>query len=173
MRRTLTLCRTALAGAAVAVLLTACGGGSNDDSASTSSAKSTTSSSSSSSSAAAADTEFCQQAATLDQDLGGLTNTTDPSQLAPALQAISQRLHQLTPPAEIEADWNSLVSAIDQLAQAAAQTDFTNQEQATAFAQTAAQLETQLGSAATNVENYLSTQCGIDTEGTGSASPTS
>ena len=171
MRRTLTLCRTALAGAAVAVLLTACGGGSNDDSASTSSAKSTTSSSSSS--AAAADTEFCQQAATLDQDLGGLTNSTDPSQLAPALQAISTRLHQLTPPAEIETDWNSLVSAIDQLAQAAAQTDFTNQEQATAFAQTAAQLESQLGAAATNVETYLSTQCGLDTAGTGTASPTS
>ena len=35
------------------------------------------------------------------------------------------------------------------------------------------QLESQLGSAATNVESYLSTQCGIDTEGTGSASPTS
>jgi hypothetical protein len=173
MRRTLTLCRTALAGAAVAVLLTACGGGSNDDSASTSSAKSTTSSSASSSSAAAADTEFCQQAATLDQDLGGLTNTTDPPQLAPALQVSSTRLHQLTPPAEIEADWNSLVSAIDQLAQAAAQTDFTNQEQAPAFAQTAAQLESQLGAAATNVETYLSTQCGLDTAGTGTASPTS
>src|SRR3954451_1442616 len=172
MRRTLTLSRTALAGAAVAVLLTACGGGSNDDSASSSSAK-TTSSSSSSSSAAAADTEFCQQASTLDQDLAGLSNASDPSQLAPALQTVSQRLHQLTPPAEIESDWNSLVGAIDQLAQAAATTDFTNQEQATAFAQTAAQLETQLGSAATNVETYLSTQCGIDTEGTGSASPTS
>jgi hypothetical protein len=172
MRRTLTLCRTALAGAAVAVLLTACGGGNSNDSASTSSAKTTTSSSSSSS-AAAADTEFCQQASTLDQDLGGLTNSTDPSQLAPALQAISQRLHQLTPPAEIETDWNSLVGAIDQLAQAAAQTDFTNQEQATAFAQTAAQLESQLGSAATNVETYLSSQCGIDTEGTDTASPTS
>jgi len=171
MRRTLTLCRTALAGAAVAVLMTACGGGNSNDSASTSSAKTTTSSSSSS--AAAADTEFCQQAATLDQDLGGLTNSTDPSQLAPALQAISTRLHQLTPPAEIETDWNSLVSAIDQLAQAAAQTDFTNQEQATAFAQTATQLESQLGSAATNVETYLSTQCGLDTEGTDTASPTS
>ena len=35
------------------------------------------------------------------------------------------------------------------------------------------QLESQLGSAATNVETYLSTQCGIDTEGTDTASPTS
>src|SRR5437764_1000377 len=68
MRRTLTLCRTALAGAALAVLLTACGGGSNDNSASSTSAKSSTSSSSS---AAAADTEFCKQAATLHQDLAG------------------------------------------------------------------------------------------------------
>jgi hypothetical protein len=172
MRRTLTLCRTALVGAAAAVLLTACGGGGDDNSASSSSAKST-SSSSSSSSAAAADTEFCQQASTLDQDLAGLTNATDPSQLAPALQQVSQRLHQLTPPAEIATDWNALVSAIDQLAQAAAGTDFNNPQQAATFAQTATQLEGQLGPAATNVETYLSTQCGIDTEGTGSASPTS
>src|SRR3954454_2794224 len=170
MRRTLTLCRTGLAGAAAVVLLTACGGGSND---SASSSSSKTTSSSSSSSAAAADTEFCQQASTLDQDLAGLTNTEDPAQLAPALQQVSQRLHQLTPPAEIETDWNALVSAIDQLAQAAASTDFNNPQQAAAFAQTATQVEGQLGPAATNVETYLSTQCGIDTEGTGSASPTS
>jgi hypothetical protein len=169
MRRTLTLCRTALAGAAVAVLLTACGGGSNSSSASSTSAKSTTASSSS---AAAADTEFCKQAATLDQDLSGLSNTSDPSQLAPALQTVSQRLHQLTPPAEIETDWNSLVGAIDQLAQAAATTDFTNQQQATAFAQTASQLQSQLGTASTNVENYLTNQCGI-TQSTDTSAPTS
>jgi hypothetical protein len=170
MRRTLTLCRTALAGAALAVLLTACGGGGNDNSASSTSAKSTTASSSS---AAAADTEFCKQAATLNQDLGNLSNTADPSQLAPALQTVSQHLHQLTPPAEIETDWNSLVSAIDQLAQAAANTDFTNQQQATAFQQTAAQLESQLGSASTNVDKYLTDQCGIDTSSTDTAAPTS
>src|SRR3954447_23741761 len=169
MRRTLTLCRTALAGAAVAVVLTACGGGSNDSSASSTSAKSTTSSSSS---AAAANTEFCKQAATLDQDLAGLSNASDPSQLAPALQTVSQRLHQLTPPAEIENDWNSLVGAIDQLAQAAATTDFNDQQQAATFAQTATQLEGQLGPASTNVETYLSEQCGIDTSGTDTASPT-
>jgi hypothetical protein len=174
MRRTLTLCRTGLAGAAAVVLLTACGGGSSDDSASSSSSKtSSSSSSSSSSSAAAADTEFCQQAATLDEDLAGLTNASDPSQLAPALQQVSQRLHQLTPPAEIADDWNTLVGAIDQLAQAAAATDFTNQQQAAAFAQTASQLESQLGPASTNVENYLSNQCGIDTGGTESSAPSS
>jgi hypothetical protein len=169
MRRTLTLCRTALAGAALAVLLTACGGGGNDNSASSTSAKSTTSSSSS---AAAADTEFCKQAASLQQDLTNLSNTAEPSQLAPALQTVSQHLHQLTPPAEIETDWNSLVGAIDQLAQAAASTDFTNQQQATAFQQTASQLESQLGAASTNVDSYLTNQCGL-TESTDSASPTS
>jgi hypothetical protein len=172
MRRTLTLCRTGLAGAAAVVMLTACGGGDSNDSAS-SSASQTTSSSSSSSSAAAADTEFCQQASSLDEDLAGLTAAEDPSQLAPALQQVSQRLHQLTPPAEIESDWNSLVGAIDQLAQAAGTTDFTDQQQAAAFAQTATQLESQLGPASTNVESYLSNQCGIDTDSTDSAAPTS
>src|SRR4051794_19601186 len=166
MRRTLTLCRTGLATAAAVVLLTACGGGDGNDSASSSSASETSSSSSSESSGAAADTEFCQQAASLDSELSGLTNVQDPTQLAPALQAVSQRLHQLTPPAEIATDWNQLVGAIDQLAQAAAGTDFTDEAQAAAFGQTATQLEAQLGPASTNVENYLSTQCGIDTEGT-------
>src|SRR4051794_9358341 len=123
MRRTLTLCRTGLAGAAALVLLTACGGGNSDESAGSSSAQSS-SATSSSSSGAAADTEFCQQAATLDQDLAGVTNTQAPPQLAPALQQVSQHLHQLTPPAAIASDWNSLVGAIDQLAQAAATTNF-------------------------------------------------
>jgi hypothetical protein len=172
MRRTLTLCRTGLAGAAAFVLLTACGGGDSNDSASSSSASETTSSSSSSS-AAAADSEFCQQASTLDEDLAGLNSAEDPSDLAPALQTVSQRLHQLTPPAEIESDWNSLVGAIDQLAQAAATTDFNDPQQAAAFAQTAASLESQLGPASTNVETYLTTQCGIDTGSTDSASATS
>src|SRR4051794_21002484 len=160
MRRTLTLCRTGLAGAAAVVLLSACGGGSDDKSASSSSSQ-TSGSTSSSSSAAAADTEFCQQAATLDEDLAGISNTQDPSQLAPALQQVSQHLHQLTPPAAIASDWNSLVGAIDQLAQAAATTDFNDQQQVTAFGQKATQLGTQLVPASTNVEKYLSNECGI------------
>ena len=170
MRRTLTLCRTGLAGAAALALLTACGGGSSDDSASSSSSSPTTSAGSSSSSAPAADTEFCQQAATLEQDLAGI-NTSDPAQIAPAFQQLADKLHQLDPPAELKSDWTSFVGAVDQIAQAAQTTDFNDQQQANAFLQKLSQLQTQLGSSATNVENYLSNECGLAP--TESSAPTS
>lgn len=172
MRRTLTLCRTGLAGAAAFVLLTACGGGDDTASSSSSSASETTTSSSSET-GAAADTEFCQQAASLNDALAGLGNVQDPAQFGTILQQLADKLHQLDPPAEIESDWTGLVGGIDQLAQAAAQTDFTDQNQAAAFAQTANQLESQLGTASTSVETYLSDQCGIDADSTDSAAPTS
>jgi len=178
MRRTLTLCRTGLAGAAAFVLLTACGGGSSEDSASSttsSSAAETTSSASSSSAEASgpqAGSEFCQEAAGLDDELNNIADVSDPAQFADVLQQVADRLGTIEPPAEISADWDSLVGAIDQLAQAAADTDFNNPDQAAAFAQQASQLETQLGTASTNVEAYLNDQCGIDTGGTDTASPT-
>jgi protein-tyrosine-phosphatase len=173
MRRTLTLCRTALAGAAVAVLLTACGGGSSNDSASSGSAT-TSSSSSSSSSAAAAGTDFCQKAGHLvDQIQNADINTEDLSQIGPFFQQAAAGIRSIDPPAEIAQDWNTLADGIEQLGNAAADTDFKDPAQAAAFQQTATQLETQFSTASDNVDNYLKSQCGIDTEGTDSASPTS
>ena len=173
MRRTLTPCRTGLAGAAAFVLLTACGGGS-DDSASSSSASGTPSSSSSSSSSApAADSEFCQQAGAVLAQLNSVATVPDPAQIAPILQQAATQLDAIEPPQQITSDWNSLVGAIQQLAQAASATDFTNQQQATAFAQTLSQLSSQLQGPSTNVENYLSTQCGISSDTTTSSAPTS
>jgi len=174
MRRTLTLCRTGLAGAAAFVLLTASSGGSDDSASSSSSASGTTSSSSSSSSSApAADSEFCQQAGAVLAQLNSVTTVPDPAQIAPILQQAATQLDAIEPPQQITSDWNSLVGAIQQLAQAASATDFTNQQQATAFAQTLSQLSSQLQGPSTNVENYLSTQCGISSDDTASSAPTS
>jgi hypothetical protein len=171
MRRTLTLCRTGLAGVAAVVLLTACGGGDSSDSAATTSASETTSSSAAESSATggAADSQFCQDAVQLQTDLQSTPDLSDPAAAGPAFQQIADRVRQVEPPEEIAADWTALADGIEQLAQIFTNTDFTDPQQAAAAEQQATQLEAQLTSASTNVENYLSTECGIDT----GSSPTS
>jgi hypothetical protein len=169
MHRTLILCRTGLAGAAAVVLLTACGGGENSASSSSSQT-----SSSSSSSAAAADTEFCQQAGQLiDKIQNANINTEDPSQIGPFFQQAAASIRNIDPPAKIESDWKTLADGIEQLGNAAANTNFSDPAQANAFTQTATQLESQFSGASTNVDNYLTNQCGIDTGGTSSAAPSS
>ncbi|MGY1617241.1 hypothetical protein ACI797_10925 [Geodermatophilus sp. SYSU D00691] len=174
MRRTLTLCRTALVGAAAVALLTACGGGDSEDSAASSSSSETTSSSAaeSSSEAPEADSEFCQQAGSfLEQIQGADLNTEDPTAIGDLLTSAAQQMRAIEAPGEIAGDWTALADAIEQLGTAYNTTDFSDPEQATAFSQTAAQLESQLTTASTNVETYLSDQCGISTGDT--ASPTS
>ncbi|MGY1601197.1 hypothetical protein [Geodermatophilus sp. SYSU D00815] len=174
MRRTLTLCRTTLAGAAAFVLLTACGGGdSGETSASSSSAETTSSSAAESSSAAPeADSEFCQQAGTfLEQVQNADFNTEDPTAIGDLLTQAAGQMRAIEAPGEIAADWTALAGAIEQLGTAYNSTDFNNPEQAAAFSQTAAQLESQLTTASTNVETYLSDQCGITSDDT--AAPTS
>jgi hypothetical protein len=173
MRRTLTLVRTGLAGVAALAVLSACGGNDSSSSASSSSSSAATGSSSSSSSGAASDSAFCQQAGAVLSQLDVVGNVEDPAQLAPALQQAAGQLSKIQPPKAIATDWTNLVGAVDQLAQAASGTDFANPEAASAFLQTASQLESQLGGSSTNVETYLQDQCGIDTGGTDSAAPTS
>ena len=170
MRRTLTLSRTGLAGVATFVLLTACSGGDGNDSASSSSSSSsssseTTSSSASESSSAApsAASEFCQQAAGLQSQLATTPDLSDPAAAAPAFQQIADAVRGIQPPAEIATDWTSLADGLQQLAQIFSTTDFNNPEQAAAAQQQIAGLETNLSSASTNVENYLTNQCGLDT----------
>jgi hypothetical protein len=174
MRRTLTLCRTGLAAAAAVVLLTACSGNdgtsASPSSASSSSASATTSASSAESSGSGS--EFCTQAASTISQLGSVLTVQDPAQLGPALQTAATQLGAIDPPPEIAADWKALVDGISQIAQAATTTDFTDQAQAQAFQQQATQLEAQLGTSETKVQDYLTNQCGI-TGSTGTAAPTS
>ncbi len=81
MRRTLSVCRSGLAAAAAVVLLTACGGSDGDDSASESSA--TTSSSASETtenSAPQADSEFCTEAAAIQERVAAGPDRARPEQ---------------------------------------------------------------------------------------------
>jgi hypothetical protein len=169
MRRTLTLCRTGLAGAAAVVLLTACSG--NDGtSASPSSASGSTSSSSAESSGSGS--EFCTQAASLQNTLSA-PDLSDPASAAPAIANAASQVRAIDPPAEISDDWKALADGLDQLGRILTTTDLNDPAQASAAQQQVSQLETDLGDASTNVSNYLSKECGIGDGSTGSAAPTS
>src|SRR3954453_3433206 len=153
MRRSLTLCRTGLAGVAAFALLTACGGGSSNDSSSSASDTTSSSAAESTSGGDASSSEFCQQAqAFLDQvqnaDLGSQVN---PAQIGGVLTQAAGQMRAIDPPSEIADDWTALADAIEQLGTAYATTDFNDPQQVTAFQQTATELEGQLGTASTNV----------------------
>lgn len=175
MRRTLTLCRTGLAGVAAFVLLTACGGGSTDAASSSSSSSAsapTTSSSSAENSAPAADTEFCTRASALIQQVQGADiNPEDFSTIGPFFRQAATSMRAIDAPPEIASDWTALADGLQQLGDVAAGTDFKDPQQAAAFGQKAAALEAQFQASSTKVDTYLQTQCGITTGDT--AAPTS
>jgi hypothetical protein len=176
MHRTLSLCRSGLAAAAAVVLLTACGG-SDDD---TTAAESTSSSSSSSASetpentAPQADSEFCTQAAAIQERIAAsFTGQTAEGSLGDLFTQISQEVQAVEPPAELADDWAAFGAGVDEIA-AISQIDFNDQAAVAQWQQQVLQIQSQYGTAFTNVETYLATQCGItDGEATESASPTS
>ena len=170
MRRSLTVCRNGLSVAAALVLLTACGG--SDDSASSDSSES--SSSASESSAAAADSEFCAQAASIEERVTAtLENSQDPTALPQALQEAAAQIRAIEPPEEIATDWNALADGVEQISQAFASIDFNDPDALAQFEQQVGQLESQLSTASTNVENYLRDECSLEPQGTEPAAPSS
>jgi hypothetical protein len=170
MGRTLIGCRGGLSVAAAVVLLTACGG-SDDDSAASSSASRT---SASETSAGGADSEFCTQAgAALDEVEPALVGGADPAALATALQDAADRVRAIDPPGTIEHDWTALADGIERLGQAYADVDPGDPASQSGLQQRTGEVIGSLSAAATKVQNYLATECGIDVSGTGSASPTS
>ena len=171
MRRTLTVCRGGLSVAAAVVLLSACGG-SGDEPEST--AASETSSSASESEAPEAGSEFCTEAASIEERVSStLNDQSDPAALPQALNQAAAEIRAIDPPDEIAADWEALAGGIEQIAAAFAQVNFNDPNALATFEAQVGQLQTQLESASTNVETYLREECGIDTEDSEPASPTS
>jgi hypothetical protein len=175
MRRTLTTFSTGLAGAAAFVLLTACGGGSDSSAASSSTASSSTAGTTSSSAAEsssggdAGSSEFCQQAAQLQNELQSAPDISNPEAAVPAIQQLADAVRRLDPPQEIASDWTKVADAMEQLAQILGTTDVNDPQQAAAAQQELADLQTNLTPAITNVGNYLSSECGLTT---GAVDPT-
>jgi hypothetical protein len=169
MRRSLQLCRLGLAGAAAAVVLTACGG-SGGTSAASSSTHATTSGARATSSApaAVAGGDFCAQARTFAAEVASAGGIGGPNATAAqALQQAATQLQTIHPPAQIATDWQTAVKDIQQLAQAFATLNPSDQQQAAQLEQQVAPVEQELTAAGDRIEQYLQTTCGI------TAAPTS
>jgi len=172
MRRTLTVCRNGFAVTAAAVLLTACGGSGDDEASSSASSSETTSASESS--ADAADSEFCTEAAAIQERVGSTFNDqSDPAGLPQALTQAAEEVRQVEPPAEIADDWAALADGIDQIAAAIASVDFNDPNAAATFEQQVAPLQQELAGASANVSSYLQNECGLEVDPSETAAPTS
>jgi hypothetical protein len=171
MRSTLTVCRTGLSAAAALVVLTACGGGDSNDS--SAAGKSTTPSSASQTTAAASGSEFCSQAAAVQQRVGAtFSGSSDPTTLPSVLQEAATQIRAIDPPEEIASDWTSFADGIEQIA-SAAKINFNDKAAVATFQQKVGALQQQYGTAFTKVENYLRDECGFTDTPTETSAPTS
>ena len=175
MRRTLILCRSGLAAAAAVVLLTACGGSDEDTNASesTSSSSSSSASETTENTAPQADSEFCTEAAAIQERVTASLTSSDQTNLGEIFQQASEDIASIEAPPDIADDWASFAEGIAQFAEIS-QIDFTDQAAYQQWQQQATQIQTEYGAAFASVQTYLATQCGLtDDEATESASPTS
>jgi hypothetical protein len=93
----------------------------------------------------------------------------DPVALATALQEAAGDVRAIDPPAEIEQDWTALADRIDQ---AFAGVDLKDPAAAAEVQQRTGELIGSLSTSTTNVQNYLSQECGIGPTATAPAAPT-
>ena len=158
MRRPLAAGRTGLSVAAALVLLTACGG--SDEG---SSASGTPTGAAGSSSAGAAGSEFCTQAASIQERLGATANAvSEPAELPQVLRQAAHEIRAIDAPAEIEADWNALADGAQRFSEAIAGIDFRDPNALATLEQQLTPLQEELHTASTDVADYLRDDCGID-----------
>jgi hypothetical protein len=171
MRRTLPACRSGLTVAAVVVLLSACSG-SDEDSSAASSSSAAPSSSASESTGDSANSQFCTEAADIQERVGStLTDPANSGSLGQVLQEGVDEIRAIEPPAEIASDWGAFADGLERIAVAFTDVDVTDPAARQSLAAVAAEVQQELGAASTNVENYLRDECGI---GSGApAAPTS
>ena len=171
MRPTPAAYRAGLSAAAALALLTACGGGDTTSSASGTPTPTTTSASQTT--AKASGSEFCTQAAAVQQQVGStFSGGSDLATLPQVLQQAAAQIRAIHPPAELAADWTSFADGIAKIA-AAAKIDFNDQAAVATFQQQAGALQQQYGTAFTHVESYLTDTCGLTQSPTETSAPTS
>jgi hypothetical protein len=149
--------RAALAGAAAVLLLAACDGGGRSTAAD--SPAPSGAGDSSGTTAAAGASEFCSRAAGIDQRVDAALSDLDddiPS-LPEVFRQIADELRGISAPAEITADWEGMATGLDGMADAFADFDITDLDSLDALDQA----EGNLDAASTNVEEYLSDECGL------------
>jgi hypothetical protein len=172
MRTPARLLRPVVAAAAAAVLFTACGGSGDEDPAASSSASSSSASATSSSAAPTTSSDpavaaFCERGQQFDQVAESL-QTAAPTELPGILQQAVAAFDTVAPPAEIAADWQTVGTALRQLADASTTLDLSTPEGQQQLQQAATQAFASAGPAQANVQAFSSANCG-----TPSAAPTS
>jgi hypothetical protein len=149
--RSLTVCRTGVAGAAAVVLLAACGGG---DGSSTDNADG-----SAADAGNAANGEFCDQAGDIDARVDeALSQVDEGGSVSDAIHASADELRAIEAPEAIATEWTALVDGLDQIADALADLDITDADSVAALDE----IGTRLSTAGDKVENYLQNECGIN-----------
>ena len=162
MRRTLSACRSGLSVAAAVVLLSACGG---SDEGSDAASPSETGSAAAESTADAANSQFCTDAAAMQERVSSAFNDqSNPAALPQALQQAATEIRDVEPPAEIASDWAVFADGVQQIATAFAEIDFNDPNALATLQQQVGQLQGQLSTASTNVQNYLREECGLEGE---------
>ncbi|SCX45652.1 hypothetical protein SAMN03159343_1639 [Klenkia marina] len=173
--------KSVLAGCAALALLTACGGGSDDTSSSSSGSSSSATSTSSSAAETSADLDaesaaFCADTVSaFDELTTAFTNAgTDPTTLPALVAQASERLNGITPPDEISSQWTEFTSALSTASAGIQGLDLSTPEGQQQFTAVFSQLQTSGAQAQTELQDYLTTTCGIEPGATaGPASPTS
>jgi hypothetical protein len=157
LRRIPSTCPALVAGVAAAVLLTACGGDDPPaDSAVTAGAAGTDAEETT---GASGEGDFCSQAAGIDERVdAALEGPDDDPSVADAFRRLAEEFRAMDAPDAISADWEAMAGGLDGMADAFADFDITDPESLTALEEA----EGDLSSAATNVEDYLRDECGID-----------
>ncbi|HET6393780.1 MAG TPA: hypothetical protein VFG13_13240 [Blastococcus sp.] len=145
--------RSAVLVGAVLLSLAACGSG--DDVAGSAASTPATESP-----AATGGSDFCTQAAGIDQRVDSAMSDLegdDPS-VADAFTQIAEELRAMDPPEQIASDWDAMAAGLDRMAEAFADFDITDPESLTALEEAEGDLSTASG----NVETYLRDECGIE-----------
>jgi hypothetical protein len=168
MRRTL-LRSVLLPSATALALLTGCGSSDVDDStptaspstAETSAAETSAAESSAPETADAADSEFCTEAAGIQERLAGSATAGNPAELPQIFRDAAQEIRTLEAPEELAADWNALADGAEQIATTLQEIDLADPNALTTLQERLAPLEQELSQASDNVEQYLVEECGL------------
>jgi hypothetical protein len=171
VRRTLSLSRAGVAGAAAVILLAACGGDDGGESATDSPATASPAESSAAETTATSGAEdFCTQAAGIDERVDSALSDLegDEPSVPDAFRQAAEEVRAIDAPGEIATDWEALAGGLDRIGDALSNIDITDPESLA----TLEDVEGDLSTASTNVENYLRDECGIDTPESAAPTPT-
>ena len=155
MRPTAILCRSGLAAAVATVLLTACGG---DDADPASAPAETSASAESTADGSGAADDFCARAEDLDQRVETALDESDgDGSLPDVFRRLAEEMRSITAPEAIAADWDTMRTGLDRMADAVADLDISDADSVAALEEAGRGLET----ASDDVETYLCEECGI------------